>query len=53
MTDMQTYMNNGRRNPARRTASSLPKTAPHTGARREPSGLTRQQLRQIVYDLIG
>lgn len=52
MTDMQTTPNNGRRHPARRTLSPMPNTAP-TGARREPGGLTRQQLRQIVYDLIG
>jgi hypothetical protein len=31
----------------------MPKTAPATGTRRESPGLTRQQLRQIVYDLIG
>ncbi|MBL8646349.1 MAG: hypothetical protein JNL46_03775 [Sphingosinicella sp.] len=53
MTDMQTYKTNGRRHPARRTTSPTPNTAPPKGARREPSGLTRQQLRQIVYDLIG
>lgn len=53
MTDMQTTLNNGRRHPARRTLSPMPNTAPPTGARREPGGLTRQQLRQIVYDLIG
>ncbi|MBB4632450.1 hypothetical protein [Sphingosinicella soli] len=45
-------MNSGRRHPARRT-SNMPETAPSTSTRREPGGLTRQQLRQIVYDLIG
>ncbi len=53
MTDMQTYKNNGRQHPARRTTSPMSNVVPSKGTRREPGGLTRQQLRQIVYDLIG